>query len=104
MELGFDLRNKGPIGTYWDLSDLLRNKGPIVSMLYAYYCLQDGRRLIWSCEGVSRYYGFLMINKGPIGTYRTYCLNALRLLLLTGGFICSCEGFLAQLKDMFFLC
>ena len=38
MELGFDLRNKGPIGTYWDLSDLLRNKGPIVSMLYACYC------------------------------------------------------------------
>ena len=38
MELGCDLRNKGPIGTYWDLSDLLRNKGPIVSMLYACYC------------------------------------------------------------------
>ena len=38
MELGFDLRNKGPIGTYWDLSDLLRNKGPIVSMLHARYC------------------------------------------------------------------
>ena len=38
MELGFDLRNKGPIGTYWDLSDLLRNKGPIVSMPHACYC------------------------------------------------------------------